>query len=61
MSRHASLQQDNVPTQNALTGTGSTMVSLWQTNCVAIEALAWFAALRIRSNAVAAIDAIAWA
>jgi HK97 family phage major capsid protein len=61
VSREASLQMDDAPpTQNALTGTGISLVSLWQTNSVGFRAeriINW--ALR-RESAVAVLEGVAW-
>ena len=61
MFREGSVEMlDSALVQDALVPTGASMVSLWQTNCVAIRAGAWFAAMRFRPNAVAVVDALAW-
>lgn len=46
--------------QNALTGAGTTMVSMFETNSVAFKAVAWFGAERFRDGAVAILTDIAW-
>lgn len=61
MSREASLQMDDNPgTQTAITGTGTSLVSLWQTNSVGFRAertISW--ALR-RPSAVAVLSEVNW-
>lgn len=61
MSREASLQMNDAPTtQDATTGTGTSLVSLWQTNCVgflAERSLNW---AKRRTSAVALLDGVAW-
>lgn len=46
--------------QNALTGAGVNLLSLFQTNGMALKAIAYFAAERYRANAVAKMTDIAW-
>jgi HK97 family phage prohead protease len=61
MSREASLQMDNAPaTQTALTGTGTSLVSLWQTNSVGFLAERTINWAKRRSSAVAVIDTVNW-
>lgn len=61
MSREASLQMDNAPgTQNALTGAGTSLVSMWQTNAVAFRAERFINWVKGRSTAVAVISAVNW-
>jgi hypothetical protein len=60
MSRESTVQMEDAPTQDAVAGTGSTVVSLWQTNSVGLLAKVYFAALRLRTNAVAVLEGIAW-
>lgn len=61
MSREASLQMNDAPTtQDATTGTGTSLVSLWQTNCVgflAERSLNW---AKRRTSAVALLSGVAW-
>jgi HK97 family phage major capsid protein/HK97 family phage prohead protease len=61
MSREASLQMNDAPTtQDALTGTGTSLVSLWQTNSVgflAERSLNW---AKRRSSAVAVLSGVNW-
>jgi HK97 family phage major capsid protein len=54
VSREASLQMDGAPTQNSTgTPTATSVVSLWQTNSVAIRAERWINWKRRRNEAVA--------
>lgn len=61
MSREASLQMDDAPsTQDATSGTGTSLVSLWQTNAVGFRAertINWAAR---RSSAVAVLEDVLW-
>lgn len=61
VSREASLQMDDAPgTQNALTGTGTSLVSLWQTNSVGFRAERIVNWKRRRAGAVSIIKDVAW-
>jgi hypothetical protein len=61
MHRDGSVEMlDSALQQDAVVGTGASMVSLWQTNTTAIRAGAWFSAVRFRPNAVAVVDPLAW-
>ena len=66
VTTQASLQLDDAPTQtigdygSPSTPVASNMVSMFQTNSIAIKAVAEFGASLIRANAVAAIDTIGW-
>lgn len=61
MSRETSLQMDNAPaTQNALTGAGIAMVSMFQTNSVALRAERTIGWSRRRATAVAYLTGVAW-
>lgn len=61
MSREASLQMSDAPaTQDALTGTGTSLVSMWQTNAVAFRAERFINWARARSTAVAVISGVNW-
>ena len=60
MSREASLQMADNPSNDATTGTGASMVSMWQTNSVAFRAertINWAAR---RAGAVALLDSVNW-
>lgn len=61
MSREASLQMDNAPaTQDATTGAGTSLVSLWQTNSVGFLAERTINWAKRRASAVAALDTVNW-
>jgi HK97 family phage prohead protease len=61
MSREASLQMNDAPTtQDATTGTGTSLVSLWQTNAVGFLAERTINWSKRRASAVAAIDTVNW-
>lgn len=51
-SREASVQMDDAPTNNAATGTGASVVSMWQTNSVAIRAIRYINWKKRRQHAV---------
>lgn len=60
MSREASLQMDDAPTQNSDTPTASQMVSLWQTNSVGFRAERTVNWLRRRTSGVALLSEVDW-
>lgn len=60
MSREASLEMDNAPTHNSTTPTGSTLVSLWQTNSVGFRAERTLNWTRRRPEAVQLLRSVAW-
>lgn len=60
VSREASLQMLDNPTNNSATGTATSMVSMFQTNSVAIRAERWINWQRRRLAAVAVISAVNW-
>lgn len=61
MSREASLQMNDAPTtQDATTGTGTSLVSMWQTNAVAFRAERFINWAKGRSTAVAVISGVNW-
>ncbi len=61
ISREASLQMDNAPTQSSIaTVTASTMVSLWQTNSVGFRAERHINWSRRRVSAVAYLEGVLW-
>lgn len=61
MSREASLEmKDSSLTQDALTGTGTSLVSMFQTNSVAFLAERTINWAKRRASAVAAIDTVNW-
>lgn len=59
-SREASIQMLDNPTNNAAAGTATTMVSMWQTNAVAIKAVRFINWAKKRSNAVEFIQDAAY-
>lgn len=59
-SREASLQMDDAPTNNSATGTGSSMVSMYQTNSVAYRAERFINWQKRRASAVAVITGVNW-
>lgn len=59
-SREASLQMDNAPTNNSSTGTGSSVVSMFQTNSIALKAERYINWAKRRSAAVQYIDGAHW-
>lgn len=60
-SRNASLEmKDASLTQDATTGTGSTMVSTFQTGMTAVRALVTFGVSKLRSDAAHEVTGISW-
>lgn len=59
-SREASLQMLDNPTNNSGAGTATTMVSMFQTNSVALRAERWINWQKRRSAAVQVIDGVNW-
>jgi HK97 family phage major capsid protein len=65
-SRQAAIEMSDAPTQRStLPGSpdvpiATTATSMWQTNAVAVRAIAYFGAAVMRSGSVAAIEAINW-
>lgn len=55
MSSEASLEMESAPTGDSITPTGTELVSMWQTNSVAIRAERWINWKRRRSAAVARV------
>lgn len=60
MSREASLQMDNAPTMTSDSPTGTSVVSLWQTNSVGFRAERTISWARRRDSAVALLSAVNW-
>lgn len=60
MSREASLEMDDAPSGDATNGTGASLVSLWQTNCVGIRAERFINWSKRRASAVAYLDGVNW-
>jgi HK97 family phage major capsid protein len=59
-SREASLQMDDAPNNNSATGTESQVVSMFQTNSVALRCERFINWQRRRSGAVAYLDTVNW-
>lgn len=59
-SREASIQMDTAPTQDATVGTGTTSVSMFQTDSVALRAERYVNWAKRRNQAVAYIDNAVW-
>lgn len=60
-SREASLEMDSAPTNDSKTPTASAMVSLWQTNSVAVKVIRGITWVRRRPSAVYRISACKYA
>lgn len=60
MSREASLEMDDAPTHNSDTPTGTSLVSLWQTNSVAMRAERFINWKLRRESAVAYLTGVNW-
>lgn len=60
VSEQASVQMSDAPTINATTGTGQSLVSLWQTNSVGIRAEREITWAKARSTAVVYMDDVNW-
>lgn len=59
-SREASLQMDDAPSNNSATGTESQVVSMFQTNSVALRAERYINWAKRRTSAVQYLDAVTW-
>jgi len=59
-SREASIQMSDAPTNDAATGTGQSLVSMYQTNSIAVRAERYINWLKARTTAVALIDDANW-
>lgn len=59
-SREASLQMLDNPTNASSTGTATTMVSMWQTNSIALRAERFITWSKARSTAVKYMDDVNW-
>jgi HK97 family phage major capsid protein len=59
-SREASLQMDDAPTNNSGTGTEAQLVSMFQTNSVALRAERFINWSKRRSTAVQWLDTVSW-
>ena len=60
ISRGATIEMSDNPAQSAMTPTHAQMVSLFQTNSVGLLARVEFGCARLRDNAVAVLEQIAW-
>jgi HK97 family phage major capsid protein len=60
MSREASLQMDDAPSSNSVTANGQSMVSMFQTNSVALRAERFINWVRRRPEAVSFMDDVTW-
>ena len=60
-SREASLEMNDAPTNNSVTPTATTLVSLWQSGSVAIKAIRGITWVRRRPTAVYRISACKYA
>ena len=61
MSREASIEMNDAPTQNAVAGTGASMVSMFQSNSVAIRAERYTGWDKRRAAAVQTVTNTLWA
>ena len=59
-SREASIQMSDAPSNDASTGTGQSLVSMYQTNSIAVRAERYINWLKARSTAVSYIDDANW-
>jgi HK97 family phage major capsid protein/HK97 family phage prohead protease len=59
-SREASLEMADVPAHNSITPTGASLVSMWQTNSVAIRAERTINWMRRRDPAVVYLTGVSW-
>lgn len=57
-SEEATVQMDSAPSQDSTTGTGSTLVSMWQTNSFALMAEREMAVKPIRPSSYAHMDSV---
>jgi hypothetical protein len=60
LSREASLQMDDAPTNASDTGTEASLVSMWQTNSVAFRAEREIYWAKRRSTAAQYLDGVQW-
>ncbi len=60
-SREASLEMSDAPTGDSLTPTGSQLVSMWQTNSIALKAERFINWKKLRTGAVVYMDHLDWA
>lgn len=60
VSNQADVLMDTAPSMNSATPTAAQMVSMFQTNSVALLATAMFGAQRLRDDAIALIEGVDW-
>lgn len=60
VSEQASVQMSDAPTVNSTSGTGASLVSLWQTNSVGIRAEREISWTKARTDAVVYMDDVNW-
>ncbi|WP_434711988.1 phage major capsid protein [Rhizobium sp. YTUHZ045] len=60
ISRHAALEMNDAPTNSAVTPTATNLVSLWQTNAVAIKVSALFGVAAGTPDAIAVLTGVEW-
>ncbi|MGO6704710.1 hypothetical protein ACCS33_35825, partial [Rhizobium ruizarguesonis] len=60
VSRFTTLQMNDEPTMDAITPTGTSTVSLWQTNSVAVKISALFGVTAGTPDALAVLTGIEW-
>jgi hypothetical protein len=60
VSQEADIEMLDNPTQDGTTGGGSSMVSMFQSNSVALQAIASFGVERLRADAIAILSGVAW-
>lgn len=60
VSTQADILMDTAPPMNSTTPTAAQMVSMFQTNSTALQAVAWFGAEKIRDDSVAMVHGITW-
>lgn len=59
-SNQTSIEMLDAPTNNSVTPTPSTVVSMFQTDSTAVLATSWFGAYRFRDTAVATMSGVEW-
>ena len=59
-SQEASLQMSDAPTNNSATSTGASVVSMYQTNSIALRAERFINWSKRRSTAVVYMDDVNW-
>ena len=60
VSREASLEMSNAPTQNGAAGSGASLVSLWQNNMIGLRAERFVNWAKRRTEAVVFMDDVNW-